>query len=50
LIAGKFISSGRKFILKVQEDWAYKKVLTRPGEGLKLWFGLRRREEMVSRK
>jgi len=24
LIAGKLIKSGRKFILKLQEDWAYK--------------------------
>jgi len=24
LIAGKFIKSGRRFILKLQEDWAYK--------------------------
>ncbi len=24
LIAGKLINSGRKFILKLQEDWAYK--------------------------
>ncbi len=23
MIAGKFIKSGRKFILKLQEDWAY---------------------------
>ncbi len=23
LIAGKLIKSGRKFILKLQEDWAY---------------------------
>jgi len=23
-IAGKLIKSGRKFILKLQEDWAYK--------------------------
>jgi hypothetical protein len=24
LIAGKLIKSGRKFILELQEDWAYK--------------------------
>jgi len=24
LIAGKLIKSGRRFILKLQEDWAYK--------------------------
>ena len=24
LIAGKLVRSGRKFILKLQEDWAYK--------------------------
>jgi hypothetical protein len=24
LIAGRLISSGRKFILKLQEDWAYR--------------------------
>jgi len=24
LIAGKLIKSGRKFILKLQEDWAYR--------------------------
>jgi len=25
LIAGRLISSGRKFILKLQQDWAYRK-------------------------
>ena len=24
MIAGKLVSSGRKFILKLQEDWAYR--------------------------
>jgi DDE family transposase len=24
LIAGRLISSGRKFVLKLQEDWAYR--------------------------
>jgi hypothetical protein len=24
LIAGKLVSSGRRFILKLQEDWAYR--------------------------
>ena len=24
LVAGKLVSSGRRFILKLQEDWAYK--------------------------
>ncbi len=34
LIAGKLIKSGRKFILKLQEDWAYKEEYNEAGRRL----------------
>ncbi len=33
-IAGKLIKSGRKFILKLQEDWAYKEEYNEAGRRL----------------
>ncbi len=34
LIAGKLIKSGRKYILKLQEDWAYKEEYNEAGRRL----------------
>jgi len=35
LIAGKLVSSGRRFILKLSEDWAYKEEYNEAEERLK---------------
>ena len=34
LIAGKLVNSGRKFILKLQEDWAYREEYKEAAERL----------------
>jgi len=44
LIAGKLIKSGRKFISKLQEDWAYKEEYNEQRKGLRLWLGAHSRE------
>ena len=45
LIAVKLIRGGRKFILKLQEDWAYRgRSIMRQREGLWDWLGLHKRK------
>ena len=45
LIAGKLVRSGRRFILKLQEDWAYKDEYKEADRRLEDWLRLHNREE-----
>jgi hypothetical protein len=47
LIAGKLVRCGRRFILKLSEDWAYRKEYNEAEGRLEDWLGLHKVEKGI---